>query len=76
MKRQKRRSPLLRAGGVAIAIMCPSAAAKAGDICRVIKGKLSAWNGTPSLRIAVGKHVYGVVASSAHTLPAAITQQA
>ncbi len=71
--RRSKRSPLVLAGLGAMAMLCP-APARAGDSCRVVKGELSAWNGTPSLRITVGKHLYGVVDSSAHPLPAAITQ--
>jgi hypothetical protein len=71
--RRGKLSPLVLAGIAALAILRPLTA-KAEDNCRVIKGELSAWNGTPSLRIQVGKHLYGVVDSDTHPLPAAITQ--
>lgn len=48
---------------------CHAAPQTAATTCRVIQGELSAWNGTPSLRIRAHGQTFGVVHSQTHPLP-------
>jgi hypothetical protein len=65
--------PCLALALVASTTQCQAAPAT-DPACRVVHGELSAWNGTPSLRISANGQIFGVVPSAAHPVPAAITK--
>lgn len=51
---------------------CHAAPQAASQACRVVQGELSAWNGTPSLRIRTAGQTFGIIRTQTHPLPSAI----
>jgi hypothetical protein len=51
---------------------CHGALRGGEQACRVVQGELSAWNGTPSLRIVAAGQTFGIVRSQMHPLPPSI----
>jgi hypothetical protein len=51
---------------------CHAAHQTTAPACRIVQGEMSAWNGTPSLRISAAGRMFGIVHSHAHPLPPAI----
>ncbi|MCF3948174.1 hypothetical protein L2A60_15980 [Acidiphilium iwatense] len=57
-----------------VTTQCHAAQPYTKDGCFPVRGELSAWNGTPSLRITADNQTYGIVPSGAHPVPEAITK--